>query len=95
MKEQILANELPRSPQWGTVDAEIIKARFVENPELSKVPSFKFGVGKNIALFASPAGRNAALTSAFLLHSISFLLVLFKHKVTYATYSVSNCYFVI
>ena len=42
--------------QWAAACAEI-KASSTESPELSKLPSFKSGVGLNIDLHASPTDR--------------------------------------
>ena len=56
---------LPR-PRWGTKDAEIMLLS-VNNPELSRVPSFSYfksGVGQNIALHAIPTARNFAFLIA-------------------------------
>ena len=62
----------PLSLQWGTADAEI-KVPSVENLELTKVPSFKFGVGQNVALRTSHTARNSAsLISTFPFLSPSF-----------------------
>ena len=47
------------------MDAET-EVLFTENPELSKVPSFKSGVGCGIYLRTSPAVRNSVLISAYL-----------------------------
>ena len=46
------------NPQWGIADREEkIKVLSVDNPELSKVLTFKPRVGQNIALHAWPAAR--------------------------------------
>ena len=52
---------------WGTADAEI-KVSFRGNPELSKTPSVKFGVGRIIALPAFPTAAN--LLSCFTLSRV-------------------------
>ena len=58
--------------QWSTTDIEI-KGPSAENPELSKIPSFK----PRIQLHALPAASNSAfLISACLIHSASFAPVL-------------------
>ena len=45
---------------WGTADVEI-KFFSAENLELSHNTCFKFGVGQNITLDASPTARNSAV----------------------------------
>ena len=63
------------------MDAEI-KVFSAENPELSNAPSFKPGVGQNIALCALLTARNSAFCkSGCLVDSTSFSPVVFRHKV--------------
>ena len=50
-----------------------IQVLSIENPVLSKAVLFKPGVGQNIVLHASPAGRNSTLLiPTFPFHSASF-----------------------
>ena len=63
-------NTLRHSPQRSATDADIL-GRLAETSEVSKVLSFKPGVGQNIALHASPTARkSSAGVPAFLIHSI-------------------------
>ena len=59
-------------PLSGVLRTQILRFSSAENPELSKVLSFKPGVGQNIALRASSAGRKISLPIfAFLVQSTS------------------------
>ena len=61
--------------QLGTLDTEV-KVPCAENPELSKVLSFKPGVGQSIASHASPAARHSTLLIfTFLVHSLNFFFL--------------------
>lgn len=72
-----------------------------ENPQLSKIPSFKHGVGQNGASSASHAARNSSfLTSVIPAHSTSFSLsphqswcdVHHKQWIRLLLNSASSCY---
>ena len=61
---------------------KLLKASSAQNPKTSKAPSFKQGLGENIALQTASSVRNAVfLVCGCLVHSSSFLTVLFDPKV--------------
>ena len=64
-------------------DAEI-KVPSAEIPELSRVLSFKLGVGQNVAFHALPTARNCAfLIFAFSFHSTFLFFSLFSPQIIY------------
>ena len=59
-------------PHGGVAWTQKLKIPSDENPELSKTPSFKPGVGQNTASCAFPTARNFdSQISSFLVHSTS------------------------
>ena len=70
--------------RWGITNTEI-KVTLAENPEQSEVLSFKFGEseGQNIALHASPAGRNSIFFFVFVRSTLFFTNPLQTQKMMY------------
>ena len=72
-------------PVMGTADAEI-KVPFARN-KASKGSLFNALSGSDRVLHASPSARNSnCLISMFAVYSTSFLLILFKHQITYVLF---------
>ena len=78
--------------QLGIADDDI-SITFVENLELSEIPSYKTRVGQKIAFGASPTARDFFIvTFFFLVHSRLFFTMLLTNKRTRVMRSESDFY---